>query len=93
VIADGVRKAHHIQPADGHALAIVLVLSAERSTRACIGLFGSCSGRLDHLRAFDAAEAGIEALELEAEGVMIDAELMQHRGVEIVDGGDVFLAA
>ena len=36
-----------------------------------------------------AGELGFEPLELEAERVVLDAELMQHRGVEIVDRADV----
>ena len=45
---------------------------------------------LDDVRAFDTTEACIEALELEGEGVVIDAELIEHRGVQVVNGGDLF---
>ena len=47
---------------------------------------------LDHLRAFDAGEFRVEALKFHAERVVPDAELVQHRRVEIVDGADVSVA-
>lgn len=43
---------------------------------------------MEHAGGFDAAEPGVEALEFEGEGVVPDAEQVEHGGVEIVDGGD-----
>jgi len=39
----------------------------------------------DHLRRLDAGEFLAQALELEAQAVVIDAHLMQDRGVEVAD--------
>ena len=51
----------------------------------------SSENAFDDLRAFNTTQAGVEALEFETEGVVLDAELVEHGGVEVVDGGDVFL--
>ncbi len=35
--------------------------------------------------AFDAGQLGVEPLELDGEAGIVDAEQVQHRGVEVVD--------
>jgi hypothetical protein len=53
---------------------------------------GRCLGQNidEDASAFDLGEAGVEALEFDAEGVVANSELVERGGVEIVDGADVF---
>ena len=44
---------------------------------------------LDDLRALDSGELSIEALELVGESLVLDAELVEHGGVQVVDRRDV----
>ena len=44
---------------------------------------------LEDVGLLDAGEPGVEALELDAEGVVVDAELVEHRRVQVVDGAHV----
>ena len=44
---------------------------------------------LQHVCRFHPRQPRVEALEFEAEGLVPDAELVQHRGVQVVDGADV----
>ncbi len=45
---------------------------------------------LHHMRVFHAGEAGVEALEFVGELGEIDAEEVEHGGMEVVDGGAIF---
>src|SRR5262249_13580062 len=44
---------------------------------------------LDDSRPFNARQFGVEALEFDAERVVLDAKLVQHRGMEVVNVADV----
>jgi len=50
----------------------------------------SCQQRLDHGRGDDAGELLIEALESERELLVVDAEAVEHRGVQVADVDGVY---
>jgi hypothetical protein len=45
---------------------------------------------VDDVGPFDAGQFRVEPLELDAEGVVPDAELMQHRRVQVMDRANLF---
>ena len=47
----------------------------------------------DNFATFHTGEFGVEPLELEGERLVLNAELIQHGGVQIVDGADFSTAA